>query len=330
MRVIRSASEERHALYAGPWQRDLGQCEHRCLADGHQQRVDPLERGRRTPREQKFERFGQPVPRDRKQNERQRTADCKRRSPAEAVDGERGENAADGRSDGVARGIEAECDAAPALRCVLRDDHGDARDRAADTDAGEDAQHQQLHEAGGGCRCHHAERCDRDRQQHDRAPAEAVRPGRHGERADAHADEPGAQQIAELAVGEVPVRLDARCGKGHRQDVEPVEHVEADAHADRDQLESASTVLRPRVSASQLLMAASRQLEIVRTDYSATRGAPAVRSRRPLRPTTFAGGRAIPVRRRGSRASARVGRSGISACTRCSTSSSGPRLIRYS
>ena len=60
--------------------------------------------------------------------------------------------------------------------------------------------------------------------------------GATAKRADAHADETCAEQVTELAVGEVPVCLDARCGERHGEDVKAVQHVETDADADGDNL----------------------------------------------------------------------------------------------
>ena len=213
-----------------------------------EQLIQATERPGRAAREEKIEGLGQRPPGHHQQGERHHAADGKRRAPPKARYGERGQRAAERRADRVPGRVGRERGAAPAVGCVLGHEHRDARNRAADADAGQRTQREQLAETARRHRAEHAGSGNQDGHEDDSAPAENVGARREEERACGHADEPRAEELSELRIRQVPCGLDARGRERHRQDVEAVEHVEGDAERDGERLEGAQRALRHRLS----------------------------------------------------------------------------------
>ena len=244
-RSAREQQSERGGAVAEPGaHRRLGQDAQHRRAHPLEQRIQPAQRLRRAARDQEIERLRQPTRGDQQQCQRHRTTNRKGRTPAVARNGHCGQRAADGRADRVAGCIGSEGRAAPSVRGILGHDDRSAGDRAADPDAGQGPQRQQIREAACGRGKQHSESRDHPRQEDDPAPAPVVGARCQKQRAQSHADETGAQQRPELRILQAPRGLDARGGEGHRENVEAVEHVESDAHRDGGELKRGERPVR--------------------------------------------------------------------------------------
>ncbi|SQL01945.1 Uncharacterised protein [Pseudomonas aeruginosa] len=209
----------------------------RRAAQAPGQRVDPLQRPRRSARQEEVQRLRQAQADQRDHRQGQASAEDEHRAPAPGADQPYREQSAKGRAERVAGGLQAYRQAAPAARGVLAGDHVAAGEDAADTQSGQPAQQRQLPGRLAQRRGEHAQARQRQAGEDQRAAPPAVGPGRDEQRAGGHAEKAGAEQQADLGAAQVPFGGHRGCGEGHHQHVEAIDQVEHDAHSHRQPLE---------------------------------------------------------------------------------------------
>ncbi len=136
------------------------------------------------------------------------------------------DGAANAGAQRVARGLQRDGQAAPALRGVFAGDHVAAGQDAAHAQAREHAQRRQLRGALAEGRAQHAHAREGQAGQDQRPAAQPVGPGRDQQRSARHAEQACTEQKAQLGAAELPVRRHGRGRERHDQDVEAVDHVE--------------------------------------------------------------------------------------------------------
>lgn len=226
-----AAAAPRLALARGRQFGELG------TAQAPRQRIDPLQRAAWPAGEEEVQRLRQAQADQRDHRQGQAAAEGEHRAPAPGVDQPHREQPAEGRAQGIAGGLQADRQPAPAARGVLAGDHVAAGEDAADTQSGQPAQRRQLPGRLAQRRGEHAQARQRQAGEDQRAAPPAVGPGRDEQRAGGHAEEAGAEQQAEFGAAEAPFAGHRRGGESHHQHVEAIDQVEHDADSHRQPLE---------------------------------------------------------------------------------------------
>jgi hypothetical protein len=213
-----------------------GKFGHGGLADPARNLVEAFDDVPGAPARQEVDGLGQQRRQQQERGAGAEAAQQEHRTPAEAcLQGHRG-CAAQRRPDPVAGGVEADCQAPPALGRVLTHDHVGAGEDSADADTRHHPPDTQFHgRMRQGGQQHSRGREAYGDEDHGPAP-DHVGEGGQSQRAGRHADQPGAEQDAELAAAEAEIAGDAVRGERHGQDVEAIQGVEDDAQANDEPL----------------------------------------------------------------------------------------------
>ena len=148
-----------------------------------------------------------------------------------------GQDAAETGADAVAQVHDAQRKVAPPPVGELGHDRIQAGEHAADADAGQEPQNEQICGIAGEEGCHHAERNYGDTEENLLAPTHDVGQGGNEEGAKGHPQRSGAVDKALHRLVEPHLRSDACAGKRDRQDVEAIEHVDEAAQRHHRYLE---------------------------------------------------------------------------------------------